>query len=35
MNDPPDKEKDRWLKYYLAGLATLTAVIELLTFILK
>lgn len=35
MDKPPEKEKDRWLKFYLAGLATLEAVIELLTFILR
>lgn len=30
-----EKEKDRWLKFYLAGLATLDTVIAILTLIFK
>ncbi len=30
-----EKEKDRWLKYYCAFLATLDTVITILTFFLK
>ena len=30
-----EKQKDRWLKFYLAGLATLDTVIAFLTLILR
>lgn len=35
MKDEPGKEKDRWLKFFLAGLATIDTVFAILTFFLK